>query len=249
MDDFPRALDEALLRELECPVCLEYMVPPINLCTNGHNVCSKCRESVQLCPTCRDELLDTRNVTVENIARRQKYPCANRQSGCLELFSIEHIAKHQAVCDYGKFKCPLHLFKNCSWNGLKNDLKEHAKAAHPQYLDKGPTFLDPYISNSLGVVSCFGELFTYYKIIRDARYYAAVQLFGTSKEASKCKCEYTLSATNGIDRISNTFLVQGYSGEFETIFNSGICINLDEKTVKYFVKEDKLQMNMKLSKV
>jgi E3 ubiquitin-protein ligase SIAH1 len=249
MDDLPRALDKALLRELECPVCMEYMVPPINLCTNGHNVCSMCRESVQCCPTCRDELLCTRNVALENIARSQKYPCANRESGCLEFFSIEDIAKHHAVCVYGKIKCPLHLFKQCPWNCLKKDLKKHVKAAHPKYFFEGPTFPDPHLASALAVVSCFGELFTYFKAKRDGRYYAAVKLIGTSRTASKYKCEYTLRAANGIDQISNTFLVQGYSGDFETIFKSGICINLDEETVKYCVKEEKLQMLLKLSKV
>jgi uncharacterized OB-fold protein len=35
------ALDEALLSDLECPECMEYMVPPIKLCNNGHNICSE----------------------------------------------------------------------------------------------------------------------------------------------------------------------------------------------------------------
>jgi len=244
-----RALDEDLLRELECPVCKEYMVPPIKLCTNGHNVCSKCRESVQRCPTCRGELLDTRNMALENIARSQKYPCANRQRGCLELFSVEHIAEHHADCVYGKIKCPLHLLNKCSWNGLKNDLKEHVKTTHSDYLLEVPTFNCPHLSHALAVVSFFGELFTYFKDKRDGRYYAAVQLIGTSSEASKYKCEYKFNAANGIDQISYTFLVQGYSGDFEKIFNSGICINIDEKTVKYFVKEEKLRMNVQLSRL
>jgi hypothetical protein len=188
-------------------------------------------------------------VALENIVRRQKYPCANRQNGCLELFSIEHIAKHNAVCVYGKIKCPLHSFKNCSWNGLKNDLKEHVKAAHPEALDEGPTFIDPYLSNCMGLVSCLGELFTYYKNIRDGRYYAAVQLIGTDSEASKYKCEFKLSAANGIEQISNTFLVQGYSEDFETIFNSRKCFNLDEETVKVFVVDKKLNMTVTLSTV
>ena len=250
MDDLSRALDEDLMKDLECPVCMQYMVPPIKLCTNGHNICNKCRERVQFCPTCRSEFLETRNVVLENIARRLKYPCVNRQSGCLELFSVEHIAKHNAGCVYGKIRCPVNLLNMCSWNGLKNDLKEHAKAAHPDYFLERSTFHDQHISGALAVLSCFGELFTYRKQKKDGRYYAAVQLIGTSSEASKYKCEYKFSAANGIDQISYTFLVQGYSGDFETIFKSGICINLDEETLKYFVKEEEeVNMNMKLSKV
>jgi hypothetical protein len=101
----------------------------------------------------------------------------------------------------------------------------------------------------VGVISCFDELFTYCKDKRDGRYYAAVQLIGTSSEASKYKCEYKFTAANGIDEISKTFLVQGYSTDFEKIFKSGICINLDEKTVTQSAKEGKLKMDMKLSRV
>ena len=236
MEDLPRALDEVLLSDLECPVCMQYMVPPIKLCTNGHSICSKCRDRVQRCPTCRAKFLEIRNVALENIARTLKYPCANRQSGCRELLSIEHYAKHQDVCVYRKIKCPLHLFLTCSWNGLKNDLKAHAEAAHPFYFFHGSTFHFKLLSESLAVVYCFGQLFTCCVQKKDGRYYSAVQLIGTSNEASKYKYEFTLRTANGIEHISNTFLVQGYSEDFETIFNSGICVCVDEKTVKHFVE-------------
>jgi E3 ubiquitin-protein ligase SIAH1 len=225
------------------------MVPPIKLCTNGHNICSKCRESVQCCPTCRAKFSKIRNVALENIARKLKYPCVNRQRGCPDWFSIEHINEHHAACVYGKIKCPLHLRKKCSWKGLKNNLKEHVKAAHPKYYREVSTFRCPKLSWSLGILYCFGELFTCYLQKRDGRYYCAVQLIGTSSEASKYKCEFTLRAENGIEQISKTFLVQGYSENFETIFNSGICLCLDEKTVKHFVKENKLKLSGTLSRV
>jgi hypothetical protein len=110
MDDLSGALDEILLGDLECPVCGEYMVPPIELCTNGHNICNKCRRIIHFCPTCEAAFSETRNVTLENIVRGQKFPCDNRRNGCHELFSIEHIAQHLAVCEYGDIKCPFHLF-------------------------------------------------------------------------------------------------------------------------------------------
>ena len=242
MDKMSRALDEDLLSDLECPVCMEYMVPPIKLCTNGHNICSKCRESVHCCPTCRAEFSEIRNVALENIAKSQKYPCVNRQSGCLDLFPIEHIAKHHAVCLYSKIKCPFQITGKCSWNGLKRNLEGHATASHPGSFLEESGFHSPHLSGSLTVLSCFGELFTCYIQKRDGRYYGAVQLIGTSSEASKYKCEFTLLAANGIEEIRKTFLVQGYSENFETIFNSGNCFNLDEKTVNNFVEDNELNL-------
>jgi hypothetical protein len=190
-----------------------------------------------------------RNVALENIASIMKYPCANRPNGCLELFSVEHIAKHHVGCVYGKIKCPIHLRKKCSWNGFKNDLKEHAKTAHPKYFREVSTFRCSKLSWCLGVLYCFGDLFTCYLQKRGGRYYCAVQLIGTNSEASKYKCEFTLRAANGIEQISKTFLVQGYSEDFETIFNSGKCLNLDEETIKIFVEGNKLKLSGKLSRV
>ena len=249
MDYLPCALGKVLLSDLECPVCMQYTVPPIKLCTNGHNICSRCRQSVQCCPTCRAEFLQTRNVALENIVRRQKYPCVNKQRGCHDLLSIEHIAEHVAVCVYGKIKCPMYLDKTCSWNGLKNDLKEHAKAAHPKFFLESSKFGSSKSVDSLAFISCFGELFTYYQQIKDGRLYCAVQLIGKSIDASKYKCEFTLRAANGIEQISKTFLVRCYEEDFETIFNSELCFCLNEKAVKYFLEGSNQKLNKTLSRV
>ena len=232
MEDMSHALDENLLKDLECPVCMEYMVPPIKLCMNGHNICSKCEKRVTCCPTCRAEFSETRSVALDNIARRLKYPCANRQRGCLDLLSIEHIAIHQAVCVYGKIKCPFHLLKMCSWNGFKNDLREHAKGTHPGNYFEVSTFTSPNVSAAMGIVSCFGELFAYYKQIRDGRLYCVVQLIGTRSESSKYKCEFTLRAANGVEQISITLFVRSYTEDLETIFNSGKYLNIAEGIIK-----------------
>jgi E3 ubiquitin-protein ligase SIAH1 len=242
-------MGEALLKELECPVCLDYMVPPIKLCANGHNICSKCRERVSWCPTCRAQFSEIRNVALENIARSQKYPCANRKRGCLETLSIEHIAEHYAACVYGNIKCPLQIIGTCSWNGLKSDLKKHTIVAHPRYLIELPTLISPQLSGILGILSCFGELFTYYQQMKDGALYGAVQLIGTSSEASKYKCEYTLRAANGIDQISKTFLVRSSTEDWETSFNSGKCLRLDEVTARNFLVENKLKLAVKVSRV
>jgi E3 ubiquitin-protein ligase SIAH1 len=249
MDDLSRALDKDLLKELECPVCMEYMVPPIKMCTNGHNICSKCRTRVQYCPTCRAEFLEIRNLALENIARRLKYPCVNRQNGCLHLFSIEHIAEHQAACVYGNIKCPFHLLKECSWRGLKSSLKEHAKTQHRGNWSEASTFSSPLLSETVLILSCFGESFMYYKRKRDDTFFCAVQLIGTSSEASKYKCQFTLRAANGIEQISNIFLVQSYSEDFETIYNSGKCLYINKGIIKDFVNGNNLNLSIKLSTV
>jgi len=50
---FKPELSKSLASLLECPVCFELMGCPIIQCLNGHNICSKCKPRVNLCPTCR----------------------------------------------------------------------------------------------------------------------------------------------------------------------------------------------------
>jgi len=249
MDVLLRALDKDLLKDLECPVCLEYMVPPIKLCTNGHNICTNCRWRVPCCPTCRAAFSEIRSVALENIARRQKYPCANRRRGCLDLFTIEHINEHNAVCVYGRIECPFKLYRSCPWNGFKSDLKEHAKATHPGLFSEKSTFPSQMFETDVWLVSCFGELFVYYKLIQDGRLYCAVQLIGTSSEASKYKCEFTLRAANGIEQISKTLFVRSYIENFDTNFNSRKCLYLGEVEVRNFLVEGQLHLTVTLSRV
>jgi len=190
-------------------------------------------------------------VALEDIARSQKYPCANRHGGCLELLSIEHIAKHHDVCVYGKIKCPFTVNETCktAWNGFKSDLKEHAKAAHPGRFFESPSIRALYLDGIVSLLSYFGEFFVRYQRIRDGKFYCAVQLIGTSSEASKYKCEFTLRAANGIEQISKTFFVGSYSEDFQKIFNSGKCFCLDEAVVRNFLVEKNSTFTITLSPI
>ena len=40
----------------ECPVCFDYVLPPILQCQSGHLVCGSCRPKLTCCPTCRGPL-------------------------------------------------------------------------------------------------------------------------------------------------------------------------------------------------
>ena len=251
MEDLSRDFDEDLLKEMECPMCKEYMVPPIRLCTNGHNICSKCKKKVTCCPTCKAKFSKIRNVVLEHIAERQKFPCVNRQGGCLEFFSIEHIAEHHAVCVYGKIKCPFTINKTCktAWNGFKSDLKEHAKVAHPDRCFESPSNRALYVDGIVNLLSYFGELFVTYQWIRRGKLYCAVQLIGTNNQASKYKCEFTLRAANGIEQISKTLFVGSYSEDFEKMFNSGKCFCLDEAVVRHFLVGNNISFTITVSAV
>jgi hypothetical protein len=166
------------------------------------------------------------------------------------LFSIENIAKHHTVCVYREIGCPFKLNTSCSWEGVQSYLKEHAKTAHPGYIFDAPIFRNfLFEGRTVNILSRCGQLFVHYLQFQHGRLYCAVQLIGPSSEASKCKCEFTLHTTNGIERIRKTLFVTGYSGDFETIFNSGIYLGLGEAVTRNFIVDNKLKFTVTLSGV
>jgi hypothetical protein len=129
-------------------------------------------------------------------------------------------------------------------------MKDHLRKGHVGSLEEASTLSsDLFQDMSVRVLFCFGELFVQYQRKRDDRYYWAVQLIGTRNEASKYKCEFTLRVANGIEQISNTFLVRSYEEDWETSFSSGKCLCVDEATLRNFLIGNNLKLTVKLSAV
>lgn len=76
------ALNEEILSEIECPVCFEYLIPPIFQCVLGHSICEKCKSQVPECPSCKGAINETRNVTLEKITERVNYHCKYWEFDC-----------------------------------------------------------------------------------------------------------------------------------------------------------------------
>jgi hypothetical protein len=107
----PQQFHWDLLKELECPVCLEYMESPIKMCEKGHTICDRCGSQVSKCPSCEGTFTKARNFTLERIAATVKYPCKNREAGCKETFTLIHKNSHQSECLFQSKACP---FRKCS---------------------------------------------------------------------------------------------------------------------------------------
>jgi E3 ubiquitin-protein ligase SIAH1 len=251
MDTLVRDFDEALLSDLVCDVCTEYMIPPITLCCNGHNVCNKCRRNIKFCPVCRGQLSGIRNVTLEKIARRQMYPCTNRDKGCSQVFSMDLIADHQAVCRYGPLKCPLNKFPSvkCSWKGLISDIKTHIRESHADYYKDRAHIKSHNVRNQGAVRFINNDTFLCYRSIKGKKSFCVVQLVGTKEEAAKYKTQLTLIGANGVDKIVQTYVVGSFTEDFSDTILSGKCHMLDCKVIPNFIVDGKLNSTMRISKV
>ncbi|PSN54349.1 hypothetical protein C0J52_16043 [Blattella germanica] len=229
MDTMARDFNEALLIELECPVCLEYMLPPIFFCENGHNICSACRTKLVKCPSCRRAFVKIRNLALENIIQKMEYPCTNRTFGCQQHFPADQIKKHQEVCPYIRYQCPLNTKEECTWVGSAKHLKTHLLKHHSQDSREqlGPTRLI-INTDSLEVRDCkamfaFDEIF-YIHIQRKLNYYyIAVRCVGTKETASKFGYKISFKNNNTVEELIVCNVVRSVSEEVNNIFESGTC--------------------------
>ncbi|XP_028036399.1 uncharacterized protein LOC114247601 [Bombyx mandarina] len=95
--------NQGLLRLLECPVCLEWMEPPIAQCRRGHLVCVRCRSRLNACPVCRTVFSSVRNRAMEGVAEMLRYPCRH---GCGREVRLRRRAPHEASCAARRYHCP-----------------------------------------------------------------------------------------------------------------------------------------------
>jgi hypothetical protein len=128
MDTAASDLYEGLMSELECPVCYEYMVPPICLCKSGHSICKNCRPKMAHCPTCRQEFTNIRCQSLEKLSSIQRVtPCPYQKYGCKEMISADDKTDHRKVCPYGAhscpFRCPMKLTRKYLTSHIKQDHK------------------------------------------------------------------------------------------------------------------------------
>ena len=140
----------------ECPVCFEYVLPPILQCQSGHLVCSNCRPKLSCCPTCRGPLGEKisvdwhffimisvssvffidfffigniRNLAMEKVASNVMFPCKYSTSGC--TVTMMHIEKpdHEDACEFRPYSCPCPGV-SCKWQGSLEEVMPHLVMSH-----------------------------------------------------------------------------------------------------------------------
>ena len=247
-------LSKGVLEQLECPVCTEYMQPPITLCANGHNICSSCKQKLQNCPICREPLSRIRNKALEKLAERVECPCPNEPHGCTLTFPIALIREHEDVCRFGSFCCPLSFRIACIWRGSLTEIKGHVLQEHKELLrrmfglteqtvkkfNKAHIYVDILLTND-------NLFFEAYGIVGDAFYYI-IQYIGPESESSKFKYKFVLE--NGSDEITLCNVASSYSMDVKAVYISGKCVKLFYDTIERFLDEDRnLQFHVEIMKV
>jgi E3 ubiquitin-protein ligase SIAH1 len=239
-----------ILRELKCPVCLEYMTPPITQCATGHNICTICRLRMKHCPTCRNQLPWIRNFTLENLAQAIDYPCVNKMAGCTQSFPLYSIKRHEAQCPYRNHECPYHKIskEDCDWSGSLVEMKNHVKEMHDSPGDNveltGPlrTVLRDIseISSFRQVIFTLNEIFYVIWELRNNTFYCAAFHIGQKENSCKYKYRFRISKKKGAESISYCLKTHSFMDDVDGLIERGECVAIRYNCVQKFIKNSVL---------
>ncbi|CAG9560301.1 unnamed protein product [Danaus chrysippus] len=128
-----KEFNQNLLRLLECPVCLEWMEPPMCQCRRGHLVCGRCRARLSACPVCRITFSSVRNRAMEAVTELLRYPC---RYGCGRETRLRRRSVHEASCAARRYRCPAPTCADRPHLAL-TDLSQHFRSKHLSMLKVG----------------------------------------------------------------------------------------------------------------
>ncbi|XP_066157100.1 uncharacterized protein [Euwallacea fornicatus] len=230
-------LDEEMLSELECPICSEFMVPPIYICPTGHSVCSVCKVKVNMCPSCRSPFGNGRNFTLEKLTLKVKYPCRHRDIGCGFVSTSENIKNHEKICDLAENPCIL----RCGWKGLTSALYNHFLEHHKtQILKHNALFLKDMrqdINTGFYFLYVMGELFCLSLKINGKvgiRFNMEQVGYLESEPKHKYTLQFFLSSETSCPSISLTGFCQNWNENLTELGNNSINVPM-ELLLKYCI--------------
>ncbi|XP_050509573.1 E3 ubiquitin-protein ligase Siah1-like [Diabrotica virgifera virgifera] len=228
--------NEDLQRELECPICLNYLQIPIRMCTTGHSLCDTCRNKLTVCPMCLSGFSNGSNRSLESIIPLLKIPCKFRDKGCQDLlFHVDRLA-HEVDCPHQGISCP-----RCSFNSSITDMEKHCRDTHcaqnlEQYNNCSMFFFETLMGSSVnGIVQKDGKYF-WLRAFKNSEnnILFSVEMVGTKEEASKYS--YKLIFSKEIQKIcfEDTCKPLGLSNKLSA---PGKSFNLSVPDIESFLED------------
>ena len=238
-------IGKSVLIELQCPSCKQYMVPPINFCLGGHNICNNCRPTASTCPTCKQWFLETRNVSLENLSLQMKFPCRYSKYGCKNTFPYNVFREHEAICGYSPQTCPvdfLRLKMICTWTGIAKDVKTHLQAAHEELCEDYNAkhwLLLPFsnASCSYKFLFAYNEIFFFRLLISNGIMYVVLHYVGPAKNDLKYQYKVMVMNNENTEGVVVTHLARRFTEiEDDGVFPKN-CLKLHHDHTERFRNE------------
>lgn len=248
-------LNQTLISLLECPVCLEYVMPPIHQCKRGHIVCSSCKPQLTQCPTCRSRFADVRSLVLEKIAEQLLYPCKNYTAGCQGKYKLQDKTDHEDNCFYRTYKC---IISQCNWKGFWQEILGHMNEVHSSIVIRGEiqvlqfNFSNPMNSSQNWIVSALDEIFRVNLVysVQRSQIFGCVQYIGPRRSANNFM--YTLEVSSRNHFYKRRFLYSRVThsdlGRLSSFYHSGDSFSLRADSANLFAEGGKLTLNLEIAK-
>ncbi|CAG9783476.1 unnamed protein product [Diatraea saccharalis] len=252
----PTAMSADLASLFECPVCLDYILPPILQCESGHLACSSCRPKLSCCPTCRGHLGYIRNLAMEKVANFIMFPCKYSNSGCTVTLVHTEKAEHEEACEFRPYSCPCPGV-SCSWQGGLDQVMPHLIMSHKHITTlqgENIEFLAdinlPGAINYVMMQSCFNHHFMLVlgkqeKFYGHQQFFVKVQLIGTLKEAENFA--YRLELKGHRRRLTWEAMPRSIDDEVSSDIMNSDCLVFDTSLAQLFADNGNLRINVTIS--
>lgn len=204
-EKYQKTLDNAILKELECTICMEYMVPPIMLCQGGHSICSgcfeRCLEQNIKCSYCQQDFTKNQNFALQNLVSTLDYPCKYEQ--CTFSSKATDIKAHELHCIYGTFKCPLNDYVECYFQSHLADMYTHILQRHHENLLEIESVTIPFDPTKRDedcfIIKYFAQLFKLHYLYNndDELFYWTLQVIGPPNISKKFKYSIDVHDNSG----------------------------------------------------
>ncbi|CAG9824087.1 unnamed protein product [Phaedon cochleariae] len=89
---------EKFKKQLQCPICMEYMIGKIYNCEKGHVLCDTCKLQLTECPSCRASLGESRSFPLESLADEVVLACVFSKNGCEFTGKLKLLSPHEKEC-------------------------------------------------------------------------------------------------------------------------------------------------------
>ncbi|CAH1176966.1 unnamed protein product [Phaedon cochleariae] len=89
---------EKFKKQLQCPICMEYMIGKIYNCEKGHVLCDTCKLQLTECPSCRANLGESRSFPLESLADEVVLACVFSKNDCKFTGKLKLLSPHEKEC-------------------------------------------------------------------------------------------------------------------------------------------------------
>ncbi|KAH9417110.1 E3 ubiquitin-protein ligase Siah1 [Dermatophagoides pteronyssinus] len=256
---FGKKSNSELASLFECPVCFEYILPPILQCQNGHLVCQACRKMITTCPTCRIQITSNiRNLQMEKVASSVFFPCKYSILGCKNQLLYQDKPGHEEVCGHKPYICPC-PGTSCKWQGPIDQVMPHLMSQHKSITTlegEDIVFLATDINLSgavdwVMIQSCFSHHFMLVLEKQEKygrqQFYAVVQIIGSEMQAENFI--YRLELSGHKRRLVWEATPKSIHDGVQTAINTNDCLVFDTTLAQRFSENGNLGINVTICPV